>query len=260
MLNAECSSRAVFLGASNLALGLPAVLAAARAVLGGPVDVLGAFGFGRSYGRPSRVLGRGLPGIAGCGLWDALRRHPPAPAWALLTDVGNDIVYGAAPAEITGWVDACLERLGDEGARTVLTLLPLGSIEALPRWRFEAARRIIFPGRPISRADVLGRARDLDARLRDVAVRRGADLAPMRPEWFGLDGIHLRRGLRAGAWLEVLDRWRPGETTGRAVRPSFRSWPGLLGLRPEIWSLFGIERRRAQPCRVLRDGTTISLF
>src|SRR5690242_2621175 len=75
--------RVVLLGASNLTRAIATVLETALGVWGGPLDVLAALGNGRSYGLRKAWLWRELPGIAGCGLWDAWERRPPAPTAAL---------------------------------------------------------------------------------------------------------------------------------------------------------------------------------
>src|SRR5439155_11570702 len=102
------SARVVLLGASNLTLGFPMLVSELRAWLGSPVEILCAHGHGRSYGLASRVLFRELPGIVECGLWRALASAPARPTLALLTDVGNDIMYGRDVEEIAGWVETAL--------------------------------------------------------------------------------------------------------------------------------------------------------
>ena len=115
--------RVVLLGASNLVAGLPRVVEAARSVWGGPLDILAAAGHGRSYGRSSRVLWRTLPGILSCGLWEDLARRPPASTAALLTDVGNDILYGGSDRRdcgvgrsVSGTADSPCFAAADHGA------------------------------------------------------------------------------------------------------------------------------------------------
>ncbi|MEX0819484.1 MAG: hypothetical protein WD070_07815, partial [Pirellulaceae bacterium] len=87
--------RVVLLGASNIARSPAIVFDSARSAWGSPLDIVAATGHGRSYGMTSCVLGRTLPGILQCGLWEALATRPLVPTAALLTDIGNDILYGA---------------------------------------------------------------------------------------------------------------------------------------------------------------------
>ena len=103
--------RVVAVGASNLTRGFHAVVATARGMWGPDVEVVGALGHGRLYGGPSRYLGRRLPGILESGLWQALDERPPAATRALLTDVGNDIMWDCPPSGILEWVDLCVARL-----------------------------------------------------------------------------------------------------------------------------------------------------
>ena len=60
-------------------------------------------------------LWRELPGIVECGLWDALAQRPPAPTVALLTDIGNDLLYDVPVPQIVSWVETCLDRFSPRG-------------------------------------------------------------------------------------------------------------------------------------------------
>ena len=55
--------RIVALGASNLTRGFQTLVSTARGAWGPYVEVLAALGHGRSYGAPSRLVFRTLPGI-----------------------------------------------------------------------------------------------------------------------------------------------------------------------------------------------------
>src|SRR5262245_60042389 len=160
--------RVVLLGASNLTRGLSTAVGTALRLAGGPLEVLAAFGHGRSYGTRRRLLFRELPGIIECGLWDDLSRRPTAPTAALITDIGNDLLYGEEPDRIAGWVADCAGRLRDAGADAVLTPLPLANLAGLAPWRFLLLRSVLFPGCRLPFEVVLERARDLDGRLREL--------------------------------------------------------------------------------------------
>src|SRR3954453_18449440 len=113
--------RVVLLGASNMKMGLPAVAGRLRRAAGGPIEVLAACGHGRSYVQWSRIVfgARALPGIADCGLWDALSALPESPTLALMIDGGNDLLYGPTTGEIAAAFGTCLGRLAALGADVV---------------------------------------------------------------------------------------------------------------------------------------------
>jgi hypothetical protein len=253
--------RAILLGASNLALALPLGVDGLRRCAQGPVEVLAACGQGRSYGTWSRFLFvRGLPGILDCGLWRELDRLPPLPTVALVTDVGNDLIYGADAATVASWVDACLGRLIDQGAETVLTLLPLPRLERLTPGQYRVARSILFPGRSVPWPRLQSEARELDARLRRIGTERGIPLVEPEVSWYGIDPIHVRRGLRREVWNRVFSLWPLASTgfPGRESSPAGRCRPPAFGTAH--FRLFGANLRRPQPALRLDDGTTLSLF
>src|SRR5262245_54573300 len=103
--------RIVALGASNLTRGLQTVVSTARGTWGPGVEVLAALGHGRSYGARSHFVFRGLPGILDSGLWGELESRPHVATRALITDVGNDILYGFSPEQTLEWVGEALRRL-----------------------------------------------------------------------------------------------------------------------------------------------------
>jgi len=247
--------RAVLLGASNLRAALPLAVDLLRRRAGGPVEVLAACGRGRSYGAWSRFLFvRRLPGIAGCGLWPALEGRPPLPTLALLTDVGNDLVYGAEVAAIARWVEVCLDRLARQPARIVLTLLPLARLERLAPWEVRLAVSLLFPGRQAPWPALLERARQLDERLRRLGEQRGALLVEPEASWYGIDPIHLRRSRRREVWERLT-----GVAGGPAADPA-RGRVRLPLLGAEELRLAGRTLRTPQPAVRLADGTTVALY
>ena len=245
--------RVVLLGASNLKIGFPRVLERLR----GPVEILAALGHGRSYGTWSRLAWvRLLPGIVQCGLWEELERRPHLPTVALVTDVGNDLLYGAPVPTIAGWVGTCLERLARQEAEIIIGLLPLSTLEKVSPVRYHLVRQILFPGRRAAPwSAVLESARELNDRLRGLGLEHGARLVEPSPSWYGIDPIHVRRSMRSQAWNQILDHPllpREGELAGKPGRlPLF----GSAELR-----LFGVPLRNPQPVCRFKDGSTVALY
>lgn len=252
--------RVVLLGASNLTFGLPAALDTARRIWGAPLDVLAALGHGRSYGRWHRLIFRDLPGIIECGLWDALARCGPAPTAALLTDVGNDLLFEETPAQIAAWIEACIDRLLAAGARVALTPLPLCSVAQLSPRKFRLLRTVLFPGSRLQYATAVQRAHELDERLRGLARDRGLQLAEHRPEWYGFDPIHIRGRHHARAWYDMMACWVDAPPRFAPVGGSLRRKVYLALLAPDRRWLFGQEYRKVQPAGRLEDGTTVALY
>lgn len=251
--------RVVILGASNLVRGISTVFETSARSWGEPLDFLAAHGHGRSYGTESMFLGRVLPGIKNCGLWEALEERPPAPTAALVTDVGNDILYGAPVERIVEWVDTCLARLRPQCERIVLTELPVHQVHALTRRRYNFIRSIIFPQCRVSFEDAVEGALRLNERVCELAERHRVTCVPPRPEWYGFDPIHVRFDRLGPAWREILAPWCSGEPP--AARPiSIRRALLLRRLRPQYRRLFGFEQRKMQPAARLRDGSLISYY
>jgi hypothetical protein len=254
------AARVVLLGASNLTRGISTVIESSRQLLGAPLQVLGAMGHGRAYTMPSSMCGRRLPAILDSGLWSALRGVDRSlETRALVTDVGNDLMYGASPDALAAGIEECIDRLQQEGASVVLTGVPLESILDLGPRAYRLARLLFFPTRRVSYESAMTLTRALHERIEDVARRRGAALVRPLAEWYGLDGIHIRVRRWSEAWGTVLHPWSNQRPMPRA-RGSLQRWLRLRSATPQRWWLLGRPMGRDQPARRMADGTAVSLF
>jgi hypothetical protein len=253
--DSPATHRVVLLGASNLTISFPLVVRRLRSGLSGRLEVFAALGWGRSYGEWSRVAYRGLPGTIGCGLWrDVAEREPATREAALVTDLGNDLLYGVPVPRIAGWLETCLARLAERRARLVLTLIPLSSLETLSPARFRFMRRLLYPKNRMSFEHLLGESRELNAQLIELGRRYAARVIEPPGEWYGFDPIHIRRSRRARAWETILSGWQ-----ALAPPPGFGvpvGWKAsrLKRLRPEVRTLFGRQQCTPQPALDLPDG------
>ena len=243
-------TRLVLLGASNVRRSWPAIARAASG--GGAGEIFGAFGHGRSYGKRSCIPFRCLPGIRECGIWSALARGLRDTTSAVIADVGNDILYGESPATIVGWVSECVDRLSTK--EMAIVGLPLRRLRALGPAPFLLFRSTLFPSSRLSLRRALSAAEEVDEGLRELAERSGARFVEPDPAWYGADPIHIRRAASGAAWGRILDA---------PIAPLPIARPGAIRLllaAPERRWIFGIERRRAQPALVRRDGMRVFLY
>lgn len=251
--------RVVLLGASNIARSLATVIANAEQVLGEPLDILAAFGHGRSYGQASCVLGRTLPGITECGLWPALAARPPLPTYALLTDIGNDLLYDVPVPRIVTWIETCLVQLSTRQTRIIITELPLKNLEKLSDNRFTLLRTLLFPRSRRTLASTQRDAEQLNSAVVQLAERFAAQLLPHRTEWYGFDPIHLRLRHWPAAWHCYMQPWRNDHPTTPASGTLTR-WIYLRALPPAERLLFGMRQTCPQPAGHLANGTRLAFY
>jgi hypothetical protein len=246
-------ARVVALGASNLTRGFQTVVATARTVWGPDVEVVAALGHGRSYGVASTLIVRRLPGILQSGLWRRLASAPAIPTKALLTDVGNDILYGFSAEQILSWVDDAITRLATVSDDIVLTGLPMESIRRLSPVRFQVARSLLVPSSRLSYAEAAVTAERVHAGLERLAQERGLRFVALNPSWYGLDPIHIQPSLWRGAWQDILG-------VSCDIRRSRAEALRLYLMRPESRTLCGIEQRQPQTGTALSRGARVWLY
>jgi hypothetical protein len=250
-------NRIILLGASNLTLSLRLVIHLMQQRVGGPSEILVAVGHGRAYGVFTQMLLRGLPGIANCGLWTQLAAAEPRPTYALVTDIGNDILFGRMPEQILRSVEWCIAQLQKQSAHIVVTNLPMASIESLSDWRYTFFRNIFYPSSRLPRNETVSRAREVYEGLIEMAARLHFNLSEQKPIWFGWDGIHVNYWQRKAFYQDVLRQFPEcGESLSAADKPEFLlTWQR----RPEFAykTLLGHTVHCQQPSGQLADGSSI---
>jgi hypothetical protein len=249
-------ARVVALGASNLTRGFHEVVSASRAAWGPGVQILAALGHGRSYGACSALIARKLPGILQSGLWQAVESMPAVPTRALITDVGNDILYGYSPEQTLVWVEEALDRLQRITRDIVLTDLPLVTVSRLSEAKYVALRSVLYPFSRLPMAEALKRGEAVSAGLVALATARGARFLRLDPTWYGFDPIHIRRSCWPSAWRQLLD-----------IRDECNGYPSprleglkLLLMPPERRWILGVERFTPQSGIALRSGGRVWLY
>lgn len=237
--------RVIALGASNLTRGLRTVVSLSRVAWGRDTEVIAALGLGRSYGADSLLVARRLPGILQCGIWRALDERPPTPSVAIVSDVGNDILYGFSPQQILDWVGEAVTRLQRHTQTIALTGLPAHNVDRLSERQFRIMRAVMFPSSRQTLSGARATAVIVQAGLERMAADRGLRFVALQPQWYGWDPIHFRYAHWRRVWGEFLgldsSQWAARPEPGGLVE-SVRLW---LRADEHRWIL-GIHQHTSQ--------------
>ncbi len=252
--------RVLVLGASNVARGLIDIAELVRGGREAPIDLVVAAGHGRSLGARSSGLWRSLPGLTQCGLWQALSSRPKAQRTsAIITDVGNDLLYGQSPETVVGWLEQCVLRLCETDCRLIMTELPLASLKGVGRIRFWTARRVLFPSSPLAFEGFIDKCSEVNDGLRLLAERFGATCCLPEPSWYGLDPVHIKGREQRRAWSQVLAPWNAAANQ-QVIRYSKADRSRLRAVRHASREWFGQTQTRSQPAAILSDGSLVSMY
>ena len=197
---------------------------------------------------------RTLPGIIECGLWKKLdeleasrTENSPTKPRAIITDVGNDLIYGVSPEQLVTWVEECVRRLQKYESEIVLTGIPLPSLLRLSPLRYTLTQKFFFLDKKSTRDGMMQKAEELNLRLAEMVERYSVTIQPQPIEWFGFDPIHFRHRERASVWRTLCSHWS-GFDADRSdwKNPPFGQITSLAWKPAEQW-WFGKSRGAPQP-------------
>ncbi|WP_437192518.1 hypothetical protein [Planctomicrobium sp. SH527] len=228
--------------------------------LQGPVELFAAHGHGRSFCKRSHVLHRGLPSVLDCGIWSALELRPPvSSSWGLVTDVGNDLIYGVTVDQVVQQVHTALIKMHDLGFPITYVRPPLDRILQLSDRQYRIIKQMLFPGPTVPWKVLSQRAIELDLIVTQMATDLGGTAIKPELDWYGIDPIHIRSSQKIAAWTSILSSWPFPE-------PPLVRWPGwpqanrFWSQRPDERSYWSRSYQASQPSQQFNDGSTIWLY
>lgn len=233
----------VVLGASNVSLAWSEIVNLACRTTSHPVDLVTAQGMGRAYVSASSGFAfLRLPGILRSGLWDRLNEiNADSSPSVLLTDLGNDLLYGRSVEQVLSGASACIDRIREwcPAADLIITAPPLESVLKLGAVRFQVVKRLLFPFSRLSLAEVHDATQLLSSGICDMAESHHIKLYVPPAKYFGIDPIHIRKKFRGDAFREMFDLWQqqPGpdvsSVRSRRVIPQDRLVFGRVRSQPQ---------------------------
>jgi hypothetical protein len=257
----ECSWRLILCGASNVARGIGTIAKVASNLSGTAVDIQAAMGHGRSYGLSTWAPCRRLPGILDCGIWNRLQTCNKLPSFTLITDIGNDLVYGCSPLQVIDWVQRVLDRVQPISQHILMTALPMESVRRVSQWNFQLFRRMLFPKSQLSLLVAKQHGEELHARVIELAKERGVELFYPHAQWYGFDPIHIRFLSQHRAWSELLScLLKNFHFEQNFFSLSWHEHWRVLNMLPQLSLVKNKERYVTQPALVLRNGTRVSYY
>jgi hypothetical protein len=174
----------------------------------------------------------------------------------LVTDVGNDILYGFSAEQTLEWVEEAVRRLSRVTRDVVVTDLPLDCIRRLSNAKFLVFRSVLVPSCRLSLTQVLDRAERVSEGLAALAAAAGSRLVRPDPGWYGFDPVHFRRSSLRAAWREILGIPAAAPANGASRIERIR----LFLLPPERRWLFGVEQFTPQEGVSLRSGGRVWIY
>lgn len=253
--------RLIVLGASNVTRSFGRLVRLAGERLPGPLEVVAAHGHGRSYGAAwSTVLVRQLPGILHCRLWEAVGQSRSVPTVAIVTDIGNDLLYEFPVETVANWVEQCFARLQGVADRIVVTALPVANLEGLSEVRYKFFRRLFMPDCRLPLSEVSLRVVALNERVCALARAHGIHIVDPQRAWYGMDPLHVRRRCYPMAWQAVLKPLQTDLENTHFPREKRRESLLLRMHMPAQVRWFGKTFQTHQPSARWSNGTIISLY
>jgi hypothetical protein len=192
----------ILLGASNLSRGCFAFARHMKTCLHPrPVEVLIASGPGRAYYTSGGLLNVSYPPIYASDIFEVAQNKSKSgyQVVALVTDIGNDIMYGVSTEKVIETVQQIFARLQSMNAEIFYTTLPVAFEKGdHPVW-FCILRSLLFPRSTVAYDEATAGVIEVNRFLKESACRQGR-LIPDMDRYLGYDEIHY-------GWLRAHNAW-----------------------------------------------------
>ena len=198
----ESSVLLILLGASNLSRGCFALARHMRACLRPrTVEVLIASGPGRGYCVPGGLLNINYPPICSSDIFDVAQKKSESGCRviALVTDIGNDIMYDVSAEKLTETIQQIFVTLRSMDAEIFYNTLPVAFEKTVhPAW-FYILRSVLLPFSRVSYDEAKAGIIAVNQFLNESASEN-CHLIPDMDRYLGFDEIHY-------GWLRAHHAW-----------------------------------------------------
>lgn len=195
----------IFLGASNLArsfYGLKRCIG--RCIFPRPASFMHAMGPGRGYVSRGGILNATYSPILNCGIFEAARnkRIKSQQVVALITDIGNDIMYDVSPEKIIGGLQYTFNALDRFTTNIFITQIPVDLENDISEFYFQIIRQVYFPKSSVKYSQVSNNIKTINKFILQSSSQKMTIINDMKP-FCGIDKIHYGIFKSQSAWSHI---------------------------------------------------------
>ena len=226
----------LFLGASNLArsyCGLKSCIT--RCLSPRSVSFIHALGPGRGYIREGGIFNVVYPPILNCGIFEGVPGRGDQQVVALITDIGNDIMYGVPAKEIIAGLRSIFATLREAEARIFITLIPVNLQDDIDEFYFRALRRIFFPSSTVAYDQASEAVREINKFILESANENLKVIGGLE-QYCGFDKIHYSLLKSCPAWSYIASNLT--DSLGTTASPDMKISETAVSLASNLARIF----------------------
>ena len=198
----------IFLGASNLARSFHGLkYCIERCIFPRPASFVHAMGPGRGYVNRGGILNATYSPILNCGILEAVRNKKikDQSVVALITDIGNDIMYGVSSEKIINGLQYLLNALGEFKTNIFITSIPVDLEKDISELHFHIIRQIYFPKSPVKYSQASNNIKAINKFILQSSNKKITVINDMK-QFCGIDKIHYSILKSQSAWSHVVGK------------------------------------------------------
>ncbi len=195
----------VLLGASNLSRGCFALARHMKTCLyPRKVEVLITSGPGRAYYASGGLLNVAYPPIISSDIFEVAHNKSKSGCQvvALVTDIGNDIMYDVSAEKVIETIQQVFARLQSMNTKVFYTTLPVAFEKKDHPIRFRILRSLLFPRSTVTYDEATAGIIEVNRFLKESTGKYG-HLIPDMNRYLGFDEIHYGWLRAHSAWSQV---------------------------------------------------------
>lgn len=198
----------ILLGASNLARSFHGLkYCIERCILPRTATFLHAMGPGRGYVSPGGILNASYSPIINSGIFEAARNKKikKQKVVALITDIGNDIMYNISPDKIIDSLQHIFNVLDTIETKIVITAIPVDLENDISEFQFQILQKIYFPKSSVKYFQVSNSIKAINQFILKTPNQKITVMNDMK-RFAGIDKIHYSILKSPLAWSHIAEK------------------------------------------------------